>query len=69
MSRLAGYVERGDAGVDWVTDFEAETGCMVTGDIRDVGRGVDEVHAGGYDVVSASGDLSFRLFENGSCSP
>ena len=65
-----GYVERGESGVDWVTDFEAETGCMVTADIFGTSdEAWTKFTSGGYDVVSASGDLSFRLFENGLVQP
>ncbi len=60
----AGYVERGatDPAFDWVTDFEAETGCMVT---NKVAATSDEMVAlmneGGFDLVTASGDASLRL--------
>jgi putative spermidine/putrescine transport system substrate-binding protein len=65
-----GYVERGDSGVDWVTDFEAETGCAVTADIFGTSdEAWTKFTSGGYDVVSASGDLSYRLFENGFVQP
>ena len=42
-----GYVENGstDPSVDWVSDFQTETGCTVNAaDLRDVGRGVHPVH-------------------------
>jgi putative spermidine/putrescine transport system substrate-binding protein len=67
-----GYVERGETteGIDWVTDFEAETGCIVTADIFGTSdEAWTKFTQGGYDVVSASGDLSFRLFENGYVQP
>lgn len=60
----AGYIERGetDPNYDWVTDFEAETGCMVT---VKVAATSDEMVAlmneGGFDLVTASGDASLRL--------
>ena len=60
----AGYIERGatDPAFDWVTDFEAETGCMVT---NKVAATSDEMVAlmneGGFDLVTASGDASLRL--------
>src|SRR5262245_46306820 len=60
----AGYIERGetDAAYDWVTDFEAETGCNVT---VKVAATSDEMVAlmneGGFDLVTASGDASLRL--------
>jgi putative spermidine/putrescine transport system substrate-binding protein len=60
----AGYIERGetDPAYDWVTDFEAETGCNVN--IK-VAATSDEMVAlmneGGFDLVTASGDASLRL--------
>jgi putative spermidine/putrescine transport system substrate-binding protein len=60
----AGYIERGetDPAFDWVTDFEAETGCNVT---VKVAATSDEMVAlmneGGFDLVTASGDASLRL--------
>ncbi len=57
----AGYVEDGstDPKVDWVTDFEKETGCQVN---VKVGNTSDEMvqlmRTGEYDGVSASGDAS-----------
>ncbi|MEW5987611.1 MAG: ABC transporter substrate-binding protein [Chloroflexota bacterium] len=64
----AGYIERGetDAAYDWVTDFEAETGCMVS---VKVAATSDEMVAlmneGGFDLVTASGDASNRLISGG----
>lgn len=60
----AGYIERGetDPAFDWVTDYEAATGCMV--EIK-VAATSDEMVAlmneGGFDLVTASGDASLRL--------
>ena len=60
----AGYIERGetDPGYDWVTDFEAATGCNV--EVK-VAATSDEMVAlmsgGGFDLVTASGDASNRL--------
>ncbi len=60
----AGYIERGDTdpAFDWVTDFEAETGCMVR---VQVAATSDEMVAlmneGNFDLVTASGDASLRL--------
>ena len=57
----AGYVEDGstDPKVDWVTDFEKETGCQVN---VKVGNTSDEMvqlmRTGEYDGVSASGDAT-----------
>lgn len=64
----AGYIERGetDPAFDWVTDFEAATGCKVN--IK-VAATSDEMVAlmneGGFDLVTASGDASNRLISGG----
>ncbi|GAB4578262.1 MAG: ABC transporter substrate-binding protein [Anaerolineales bacterium] len=64
----AGYIERGatDPNFDWVTDFEAETGCKVN---VKVAATSDEMVAlmneGGFDLVTASGDASLRLIAGG----
>jgi len=64
----AGYIERGetDAAYDWVTGFEAETGCKVT--VKTAATS-DEMVAlmndGGFDLVTASGDASNRLISGG----
>jgi putative spermidine/putrescine transport system substrate-binding protein len=68
----AGYVEDGsnDPKVDWVHDFEKETGCKVN---SKVGGTSDEMvslmKTGEYDVVSASGDASLRLIYGGDVAP
>ena len=68
----AGYVEDGstDPEVDWVTDFEKETGCQVN---FKIGGTSDEMvqlmRTGQYDGVSASGDASGRLVEGGDVAP
>lgn len=68
----AGYVEDGstDKAVDWVTPFEADTGCKVN---VKVGATSDEmvslIKSGQYDVVSASGDASLRLIAGGDVEP
>ncbi|MCB2127818.1 MAG: ABC transporter substrate-binding protein [Rhodobacteraceae bacterium] len=59
-----GYIERGetDAAYDWVTKFEAATGCMVnvkTANTSD--EMVALMNEGGFDLVTASGDASLRL--------
>ena len=59
-----GYVERGDSdkAYDWVTKFEAATGCMVkvkTANTSD--EMVALMNEGGYDLVTASGDASLRM--------
>ncbi len=68
----AGYVENGstDPNVDWVTDFEKETGCKVNvknGSTSD--EMVSLMKTGEYDVVSASGDASLRLIYGGDVAP
>jgi putative spermidine/putrescine transport system substrate-binding protein len=68
----AGYVEDGstDPKVDWVTDFESETGCQVN---TTVGNTSDEMvtlmKTGQYDGVSASGDATLRLIAAGDVAP
>ena len=68
----AGYVEDGstDPAVDWVTDFENETGCQVN---VKIGNTSDEMvtlmRTGEYDGVSASGDATLRLIEGGDVDP
>ena len=60
----AGYVEDGsnDPKVDWVHDFEKETGCKVNSKIAGTSdEMVSLMKTGEYDVVSASGDASLRL--------
>ena len=59
-----GYIERGetDANFDWVTKFEANTGCKVnikTANTSD--EMVALMNEGGFDLVTASGDASLRL--------
>ena len=68
----AGYVEDGstEPGVDWVTDFEKETGCNVnvkTGNTSD--EMVQLMRTGQYDGVSASGDATLRLIEGNDVDP
>jgi putative spermidine/putrescine transport system substrate-binding protein len=60
----AGYIERGETmkEFDWVTKFEADTGCMVkvkTANTSD--EMVALMNEGGFDLVTASGDASLRL--------
>ena len=63
-----GYIESGknDPKYDWVTKFEASTGCKVT---TKVAATSDEMVAlmnqGGYDLVTASGDASLTLIYGG----
>ena len=59
----AGYIERGetDKTFDWVTKFEADTGCKVsvkTANTSD--EMVALMNEGGFDLVTASGDASDR---------
>jgi putative spermidine/putrescine transport system substrate-binding protein len=68
----AGYIERGetDAAFDWVTKFEADTGCMVrvkTANTSD--EMVALMNEGGFDLVTASGDASLRLVAGGKVQP
>jgi len=64
----AGYIERGetDPAYDWVTDFEAATGCAV--EVKTAATS-DEMVAlmteGGFDLVTASGDSSNRMISGG----
>src|SRR3954469_6834553 len=68
----AGYVEDGstDPSVDWVSDFESQTGCQVN---VKVGNTSDEMvtlmRTGQYDGVSASGDATLRLIAGGDVAP
>ena len=68
----AGYIERGetDPAFDWVTPFEARTGCRV--EVRTAATS-DEMVAlmseGGFDLVIASGDASNRLIAGGLVQP
>jgi putative spermidine/putrescine transport system substrate-binding protein len=66
----AGYIERGDTdpNYDWVTQFEADTGCMVSNKVAGTS---DEMTAlmqegSGFDLVTASGDSSLRLIHGGA---
>ncbi|MFN8168706.1 MAG: ABC transporter substrate-binding protein [Candidatus Nanopelagicales bacterium] len=67
-----GYAEDGstDPKVDWVTDFEKATGCQVN--VKTFGTSDEAVQlmtAGGYDVVSASGDATLRLIAADKVQP
>lgn len=64
----AGYVERGetDPNFDWVTQFEKDTGCLVT--VKTAATSDEMValmNEGGFDLVTASGDASNRLISGG----
>ena len=68
----AGYVEDGstDPSVDWVSDFEKQTGCQVN---VKIGNTSDEMvtlmRTGKYDGVSASGDATLRLIAGDDVDP
>jgi putative spermidine/putrescine transport system substrate-binding protein len=67
-----GYAENGssDPTVDWVTDFEKETGCKAN--IKTFGTSDEAVklmQGGGWDVVSASGDATLRLIYGDTVQP
>src|SRR5690349_8753404 len=66
-----GYIERGDyEGWDWVTGFEAETGCLVT--VKTAATSDEMValmNEGNFDLVTASGDASLRLVYGGRVQP
>jgi len=64
----AGYIERGetDPAFDWVTDFEAATGCTVNVKVAATSdEMVSLMNEGGFDLVTASGDASNRLIAGG----
>ncbi|GLS85907.1 spermidine/putrescine ABC transporter substrate-binding protein [Cypionkella aquatica] len=68
----AGYIERGetDKAFDWVTKFEAASGCKVavkTANTSD--EMVALMNEGGFDVVTASGDASLRLIAGKRVQP
>jgi putative spermidine/putrescine transport system substrate-binding protein len=67
-----GYIERGetDPAFDWVTKFEAATGCKVnvkTANTSD--EMVALMNEGGFDLVTASGDASLRLIAGKRVQP
>jgi putative spermidine/putrescine transport system substrate-binding protein len=67
-----GYIERGttDKAFDWVTDFEARTGCEVR--VKTAGTSDEMValmNEGGFDLVTASGDASLRLISGKRVQP
>lgn len=68
----AGYIERGetDKTFDWVTKFEAESGCKVN--VKTAGTSDEMValmNEGGFDLVTASGDASLRLIAGKRVQP
>ncbi|MEL6598303.1 MAG: ABC transporter substrate-binding protein [Pseudomonadota bacterium] len=67
-----GYIERGETmeAFDWVTGFEAATGCMVnvkTANTSD--EMVALMNEGGFDLVTASGDASLRMIAGKRVQP
>jgi len=67
-----GYVEDGstDPDVDWVSDFEKETGCKVNTKVAGTSdEMVTLMRTGQYDGVSASGDATLRLIDGKDVSP
>jgi putative spermidine/putrescine transport system substrate-binding protein len=69
----AGYIERGetDPAYDWVTEFEADTGCAVSNITANTSDEMVALMQGGgeYDLVTASGDSSLRLVAGGTLQP
>jgi len=68
----AGYIERGETvkEFDWVTKFEAASGCKVnvkTANTSD--EMVALMNEGGFDLVTASGDASLRLIAGKRVQP
>ena len=67
-----GYIERGetDKGFDWVTKFEAASGCKVN--VKTAATSDEMValmNEGGFDLVTASGDASLRLIAGKRVQP
>ena len=66
----AGYIERGetDPNFDWVTQFETDTGCIVTVKTAATSDEMVALMQGSneYDLVTASGDASLRLIAGGT---
>jgi putative spermidine/putrescine transport system substrate-binding protein len=68
----AGYAEDGstDPAVDWVTPFEAATGCTANVQVADTSDSMfEKMGTGDFDVVSASGDSSLRMIYAGKVAP
>jgi putative spermidine/putrescine transport system substrate-binding protein len=67
-----GYIENGstDKNYDWVTEFEAKSGCKVnvkTANTSD--EMVALMNEGGFDLVTASGDASLRMIKGKRVQP
>jgi putative spermidine/putrescine transport system substrate-binding protein len=68
----AGYIERGetDKAFDWVTKFEAASGCKVNVKVANTSdEMVALMNEGGFDLVTASGDASLRLIAGDRVQP
>jgi len=62
------YLERGetDKNYDWVTDFETKSGCKVNVKTATTSEEMLALMSeGGFDLVTASGDVSLRLIAGG----
>jgi putative spermidine/putrescine transport system substrate-binding protein len=67
-----GAAERGgiDPRADWVTPFEAETGCKVNVTLAGVASEmISLLAAGSQDIVTASGDIALELVRSGLVEP
>ncbi|MGI9245959.1 MAG: ABC transporter substrate-binding protein [Steroidobacteraceae bacterium] len=67
-----GYFERGatDPAYDWLTWFEADTGCKIT--VKTAATAEDMVALigqGSYDLVTASGDAAMLMIRGGLVQP
>ena len=68
----SGYAEDGSAypEFDWVTPFEAATGCQVKTAVQaDSANGVQLLRSGEYDGGSFSGNATDRLMAAGDVAP
>jgi putative spermidine/putrescine transport system substrate-binding protein len=68
----SGYAEDGSTypEFDWVTPFEAETGCEVSTTVmNDSGHGVQLLQSGEYDGGAFSGNATDRLMAGGDVQP
>jgi putative spermidine/putrescine transport system substrate-binding protein len=66
------YCEDGsnDPKVDWISDFEKDSGCQVNVKVFGTSdEAVELMRTGQYDGVSASGNASVRLYEGGDVDP
>ncbi len=69
-----GYIEDGstDPNYDWVTQFEADTGCQVNvkqANTSDEMVALMQEGSGQFDLVTASGDASLRLVYGNTVQP